>query len=306
MNDGLTIAAVERETGLGKDTLRVWERRYGFPIPERDPRGERLYPLDQVERLHLIKRLMDAGHRPRHLVSAPQSELDNLASRVLTRHDDGLDEILALLRQQDAHAIQQDLMRRLSQQGLARFVQDSLAPLAVRIGDAWEAGAIAVFEEHLFTEMANRVLRQALITLTPPADGPRLLLTSVVGEAHGLGLLMVEALATLAGACCIPLGVETPIDQIARAARDHQAQIVGLSFSVAFPRRKLAEPIAQLRALLAANTALWIGGSGVRGFRTPPGVYRLDGLDAIATALRTDFPEQIRSIPLARTLRRTS
>ena len=27
----LSIAAVERETGLGKDTLRAWERRYGFP-----------------------------------------------------------------------------------------------------------------------------------------------------------------------------------------------------------------------------------------------------------------------------------
>jgi hypothetical protein len=27
----MNIAAVERETGLGKDTLRVWERRYGFP-----------------------------------------------------------------------------------------------------------------------------------------------------------------------------------------------------------------------------------------------------------------------------------
>ncbi|MFN7197809.1 MAG: MerR family transcriptional regulator, partial [Hylemonella sp.] len=38
----LTIAAVERETGLSKDTLRMWERRYGFPRPLRDARDERL------------------------------------------------------------------------------------------------------------------------------------------------------------------------------------------------------------------------------------------------------------------------
>ena len=31
-----TIADVERDTGLSKDTLRVWERRYGFPLPLRD------------------------------------------------------------------------------------------------------------------------------------------------------------------------------------------------------------------------------------------------------------------------------
>ena len=58
------IAAVERDTGLSKDVLRMWERRYGFPQPDRDSNGERCYPADQVERLRLIKRLMDAGHRP--------------------------------------------------------------------------------------------------------------------------------------------------------------------------------------------------------------------------------------------------
>ena len=47
----LSIAAVERDTGLSKDTLRVWERRYGFPTPGRDTLGERAYPLEQVEKL---------------------------------------------------------------------------------------------------------------------------------------------------------------------------------------------------------------------------------------------------------------
>src|SRR5271165_2475103 len=36
------IAAVERDTGLSKDTLRVWERRYRFPLPLRDTSGERV------------------------------------------------------------------------------------------------------------------------------------------------------------------------------------------------------------------------------------------------------------------------
>ncbi|MFW9621935.1 MAG: MerR family transcriptional regulator, partial [Macromonas sp.] len=41
------IAAVERDTGLSKDVLRMWERRYGFPLPQRDAHGERLYPAAQ-------------------------------------------------------------------------------------------------------------------------------------------------------------------------------------------------------------------------------------------------------------------
>ena len=63
-NPSFNIAAVERDTGLSKDVLRMWERRYGFPVPDRDGNGERSYPAEQVERLRLIKRLMDAGHRP--------------------------------------------------------------------------------------------------------------------------------------------------------------------------------------------------------------------------------------------------
>lgn len=50
-NDGIGIAAVERELSINKETLRVWERRYGFPSPQRDAAGERLYPPDQVQRL---------------------------------------------------------------------------------------------------------------------------------------------------------------------------------------------------------------------------------------------------------------
>ena len=44
----MSIAAVERDCGLAKDTLRVWERRYGFPIPLWDRNDERLYPANQV------------------------------------------------------------------------------------------------------------------------------------------------------------------------------------------------------------------------------------------------------------------
>ena len=81
LKDGplLSIAAVERDTGLTKDTLRVWERRYGFPTPGRDAFGERTYPLEQVERLRLIKRLLDAGWRPGRLMKLAPSEVASLA-----------------------------------------------------------------------------------------------------------------------------------------------------------------------------------------------------------------------------------
>ena len=56
------IGAIARLTGIPSDTLRVWERRYRVVEPLRSSTGVRLYRREDVSRLALIKRLIDAGH----------------------------------------------------------------------------------------------------------------------------------------------------------------------------------------------------------------------------------------------------
>lgn len=284
------IAAVERDTGLSKDVLRVWERRYGFPLPERDANGERCYPAEQVERLRLIKRLLDQGHRPGKLLGLPNEALSQLAPRrdpavVPSSAAADLAELLSLLKQHDIAGYQQAMQQRLARQGLQGFVQDTVAPLTEQVGAAWEAGLFEVFEEHLFTELTKRLLRQAIATL-PAGRSPRLLLTSVPNEEHVLGLLMVEALFALEGVECIPLGTQMPLLDIARAAEAHAADIVALSFSVAFPSRQILGLLQQLRQVLPAGIELWAGGGGTVRLPAPDGVRVLPGfseaLDALA------------------------
>jgi DNA-binding transcriptional MerR regulator/methylmalonyl-CoA mutase cobalamin-binding subunit len=265
------ISAVERDTGLSKDVLRMWERRYGFPVPDRDSNGERCYPTDQVERLRLIKRLMDQGHRPGKLIATPADELTALTPRrsqsreknVNSMTHDDLDELMLLIKQHDAQGYQQAMQQRLARQGLQSFVQDTIAPLTHQVGEAWEDGRFEVFEEHLFTELTKRLLRQSISALPGGARGPRILLTSVPEEQHILGLLMVEALFALEGAECIPLGTQMPLLEIARAATAHRADIVALSFSVAFPQRQIPGLLQQLRLVLPPEIALWAGGRGI-------------------------------------------
>ncbi len=60
----LPISVVEASTGIAKETLRAWERRYGFPMPVRDAAGERLYSAQQLGQLRDAKRLIDRGARP--------------------------------------------------------------------------------------------------------------------------------------------------------------------------------------------------------------------------------------------------
>ena len=286
-----TIAAVERDVGLSKDVLRVWERRYGFPVPDRDPNGERLYPAGQVLRLRLIKRLMDRGHRPGRLVTASVNELEALAASShgtttdANSGSDELDKLFVLIRQHKAAAYLQAMQQRLARQGLRLFVQDTVAPLTVQIGLAWEQGRVQVFEEHLFTELTARVLRQAIATV-PGGSEPRVLLTTLPKEPHAMGLLMVEAVISLEGAQCISLGTQMPLLEIVDAVAAHQVDVVALSFSAAFPARQVPALLEQLRAALPGTTELWAGGAGVRKLAAPEGVVCMASLDnAIAAVI---------------------
>ena len=57
----LSIGAVAGQTQLSIATLRAWERRYGFPVPERVPSGHRRYTSQQVEQVREVMRDRDAG-----------------------------------------------------------------------------------------------------------------------------------------------------------------------------------------------------------------------------------------------------
>ena len=289
----LNISAVERETGLSKDVLRMWERRYGFPKPGRDENGERQYSIAEIEKLRTIKRLMDVGVRPGKIIHATQEALNTLAEARTVARADGLapaveQEVLALLRAHDVPALQNTLANLVMRQGLQRFVQDSLSPLNRAVGDAWMRGELPVFEEHLYTEQMQAVLRAAINAFPRQTGTPRVLLTTFPGEHHGLGLLMVEAMLVPEGTQCISLGVQTPLEDIRRAAIAHNIHILALSFSAAFPVRQASEGLAMLRRQLPASMTLWAGGEMTRRVRkTMPGVVLIPELAATLGALKS-------------------
>lgn len=279
-NSLFNIGVVERETGIGKDTLRVWERRYGFPLPVRDEGEDRLYPEDQVDQLRLIKRLLDSGMRPAKVVGLGVRELNALlheAQKNETVQSAELLEFLRLIKAHQAAELRLALNRAMLQQGLNDFLSKTIAPLNNLVGDAWLRGEIRVFEEHLYSEQVTNVLRTANAGIRDANGTPRILLTTLPGEEHGLGLLMAEATLSLCGANCAMLGVQTPIGEIVLAARAHQSDVVTLSFSSAMPPAQVKSGMEQLRKALPQTVALWAGGAGVARQRKPEDGVQLMG-----------------------------
>ncbi|MEQ1532613.1 MAG: MerR family transcriptional regulator [Sideroxydans sp.] len=283
------IATVERETGIGKDTLRVWEKRYGFPLPVRAERDERLYPQPQVEQLRLIKRLIGNGLRPAKVVGLGVDELNVLLSDVQTQQPSQAAHILPfiqLIKTHQASALRIALGRALLQQGLDDFLSKTIAPLNQLVGEAWMRGEMRIFEEHLYSEQITLVLRNAISTLRDADSSPRVLLTTLPGEEHSLGLLMAEATLSLYGASCITLGVQTPTQEIVSAVAAHRSDIVVLSFSEAIPTQQVKTGLQQVRVALPAHISLWAGGSGVARQRVViEGVQLMGPLSDLGTAV---------------------
>lgn len=306
-----TIADVERDTGLSKDTLRVWERRYGFPLPLRDAQGERRYDDDQLLRLRHIRRLLDAGHRPGRVVPLPLAQLLTLDTPARPQRMQGQSEKTAavpapggaggpdlshwmdLLRAQRSQPLYQALQQWQLVHGLGALVREVIAPMNRRVGQAWLDGELAVFEEHLYTELVQRLLRSGLsqVVVASALRPPRVLLTTVPGEAHTLGLLMAECMLVLEGCETVSLGAQTPLRDIAEAARTREADVVALGFSSALRPRDARAALEQLHPQLPPSVLLWTGGqcptlqNGPRGAARLAGHTHMDELDQIAPAV---------------------
>jgi MerR family transcriptional regulator, light-induced transcriptional regulator len=294
-----SIAAVERDTGIHKDTLRVWERRYGFPQPERNERDERVYPPEQVDKLRIVRRLLDAGHRPGKVMPLSLPELNALArpssDAGLASPQHGLvDTLYHLVLSHDTPALRQELAQASRQLGLAQFVMGVVVPLNERIGNAWIRGELQIFEEHLYTEVLQSSLRSEIVALanahsnTAAQPMPRVLLATVPGEEHGIGLLMAEALFTLEGCQCVSLGVQTPLDDIALAVRSQRADVLALSFSASMAGQDVIAALCELRQLLAAQTHMWVGGSAPVLTRPLPAALQAGTTSGVTIVRRFD------------------
>lgn len=283
----MSIAEVERDTGLSKDLLRVWERRYGFPRPGRTPHGERAYSSEEVAKLRLVRRLMDMGKRPGRILLLPMEELQTLCGDAPSAERTPLHDLaLYLITTHQTAELKLELRQTLMRDGLYRFVTETAAPLAALVGQAWMRGEIQIFEEHLFTEQMIGVLRGAIAQMPASGGSPRVLLTTPPQEQHALGLLMAEAVLTLEGAECVPLGTQTPVAEVAAAATAKAVDVVALSFSGNVPANQVSDYLRQLRGALPAHLQLWCGGEGATRLKQlPERVTRVDAFSGIGRAL---------------------
>lgn len=295
----LTIGALANATSIPVPTLRTWERRYRSPQPTRKPSGHRLYPVSLVGRLRKVALLLDRGHRPSEILPLASAELDSLlalsgagAARIeppakIARSADSqgaeLGEMMRAVRDFDRDVLLGLLRRNWIRLGPLESLQQCAAALMEDVGSAWRAGKLEIRHEHFATACLSDFLREAREPFDRQARGPLVVAALLPGDAHEGGLLMASVILAMRGCRLLYLGLDTPVDEIASAARDRAARAVALSISVTVPGNRARKAITALRDALPRRTALWVGGAGAP--QPPRGVERFDRLEKLDAAL---------------------
>ncbi len=237
------LKAVLQETGLGADTLRAWERRYGLPKPQRTAGGHRLYSqrdiyvikwllARQMEGLSISRaverwnELAASGEDPLVEVRLPSAAVP---SGMLTNLESGREEWLA-----SCFAFDEARAERLLSQAFALYPPETVVTDIVlrgmqEVGDRWQHGRATVQQEHFASGLAMRRLDALLAAAPPPVQSGTIVLACPPAELHSLPLLYVNVMLRRRGRSTVYLGADVPMEHLEETAKVVDAALVVMS-----------------------------------------------------------------------------
>jgi methanogenic corrinoid protein MtbC1 len=301
----LSIGALSRATGIAIETLRTWESRYGFPVPERKPSGHRVYPLAAIPRLRRVAQALALGHRAGQVVAASEGALGQLLAAspampapsvppVAAPADAaaGTLALLELVTHFEAERLRQALVADWARLGPVEFLETRVAPLVRAVGDAWTRGELEIRHEHFLSERVGDLLGSLRLPFEEQASGPLVVYATLPGELHGLGLQMSALVLAAAGCRTLYLGTDVPVAQIAPLVRDLSARAVAISVSRATRGQGSTTLLRRLRESTPRRVRIVVGGEGApaaakAGIEV---VTSLRGLDAWGRRLALGLP----------------
>lgn len=256
------ISVVAEATGVPTVTLRAWERRYGFLVPHRTPKGHRLFSVEHIGLIRRVTALLDSGIpvsrvgdllKLENLQPATASEGDNW-DRIRSQMLDAINDF-------DEMRLDQLYNDSLANFPISMVTDELIIPLLRRVGTNWEHGVKGVAEEHFFSLYIRNKLGSRWHHSPPMLSGRRIVAACMPGDRHEYGLLLFALVARSRGFDLVLLGADMPLEEIAKVVDRTRAAGVVISTTlepgwqiIERDLRKLAEQVP---------CPVFVGGSGI-------------------------------------------
>ncbi len=231
-------------------------------------------------RLRAVARALAVGYRPHQVVAASLPELDRLLSlktpspvprprglasqrpRVAAAERVLIDAWIDAALLYDEAALAHGFFEEWNRRGPLAFLTQCAAPFVEEVGRGWEIGELSVSQEHFASERLADFLAEKWRRMNEREEGASMVLTTLPGEAHHLGLQMAAVVAALAEKKVIYLGPDTPCEEIIAAVLKSRADQLGISVSVSYDPKQAGNYLRRIRERLDDSVEVWVGGSG--------------------------------------------
>ncbi len=283
------IHRVAKLTGLSKDVIRVWERRYGLVKPLRSANRYREYTDEDVALLRFLKEELDRGQTIGTLALEGRESLlqrmrvhSSQAPQALQPHDNLLDELVSHLEPLDKSRFEQKLNGAIAVIPFEEAVQRILLPLQRRVGELWHEGRLNVAVEHYVTKIIQQKLFSVMNQLPVNEFGPRVVIACPEGEAHEIGAQAVAYLAATRGCHVYYLGPNLPNSDLRALCERIRPDLVLLSLTEIKSDAAARHLMHELESL-STQWPVAIGGQGARAIEHLLHNKKIELLDDLAS-----------------------
>jgi len=254
------LSAVLKETGLSADVLRVWERRYDLPKPQRSPGGHRQYSDFDIATIKWLRARQEEGFSISRavklwseLIASGQDPLVEYGQEIAQEINPLVSannriEILRVNLINACLAYDTGKAEKALNQAFGLFPVETVCFELMQkglseIGTLWHQGKASVQQEHFATALILRRI-ETLISATPdPTREQKILIACPSGEWHVFPILLLTLLLRRKGLNVINLGANTPLEDMEMAAKAIHPSLIIMSaqqFSTAATLRSAA------------------------------------------------------------------
>lgn len=284
------IHRVAKLTGLSKDVIRVWERRYGIVQPFRSANRYRTYTDDDVALLRYVKIHIDQGQSIGDLVAIGRERLMADATQMARTeasetqpYERLLSELIRLLDPLKRESFECRLNGAVAVIPFEEALYGILLPLQTRVGQLWHDGQLNVAVEHYVTNQVRQKLFAAMSHLSVHDKGLSIVVACPVGEFHEVGAQAAAYICAALGCQTYYLGANMPLDQLVIFCRQIDPDVLLLSLTASPPAHEWASWIATLRGLTASHRTVLVGGAGAQSLSLPLEARRIEILSELPT-----------------------
>ncbi len=229
--NNFSIKDVEALTGIKSHTLRIWEQRYGIPLPNRTATNIRYYTDDDLKLLLNVAMLNRKGYKISKITKMSKEEVDTLVLDLTLQSDDEtmhLESLIKAMFSLDEDTFIQVFQSSIDQIGFDESFKKLVFPLMARIGIMWQTGSINPAYEHFVTHLIRLKLFSSLNALPKieTQKAKKFILFLPANEPHDVTLLFANYLIRLAGHHTNYLGPNLPLNELHSVMKLYKADYI--------------------------------------------------------------------------------